>query len=380
MCGIAAIIGTSYSSKEKITSMIKSIKHRGPDDTGYFSTNNVQMASARLSILDFSQKANMPMTDKSGRFVIIYNGEIYNFLELKKFNLVTKSNSDTEILIELFSLLNVKCFDYLNGIFALIIFDKINNKIYCTRDRLGVKPLYYHNDGNNLYFCSEIKAFKKIINNLKIDEEIIKFYLTTGYYDFSKSSFYKNIFQVKQGTYQEINVNDLLSREVKYWDLTSKSQIAKLENPNSFFLDSFSLQQRSDTPIGLNVSSGIDSNLMISYFDKINKGQKNIQANSFYYFDKEFDKSNEIKEMSEYYKWKIYLHEITSEDIMNNLENVLQANDEPIPGIPTVAKYLLIKRGYNSDCKVVIEGQGGDDIAAGYKYIYPLHLLIYLKK
>ena len=87
----------------------------------------------------------------------------------------------------------------------------------------------------------------------------------------------------------------MLSREVKYWDLTSKSQIAKLENPNSFFLDSFSLQQRSDTPIGLNVSSGIDSNLMISYFDKINKGQKNIQANSFYYFDKEFDKSNEIK-------------------------------------------------------------------------------------
>ena len=280
----------------------------------------------------------------------------------------------------MFSLLNVKCFDYLNGIFALIIFDKVSNKIYCVRDRLGVKPLYYYNDGNNIYFCSEVKGFKKIINNLEINDEIIKFYLFTGYYDFSKLSFYKNIFQVKQGTYQEINVNNLSLKEVKYWDLNSKSQITKLEDPNSIFLDSFNLQQRSDTPIGLNISSGIDSNLMISYLDKINTGQKNIQANSFYYSDKEFDKSNEIKEMSDYYKWKINLHEVTSEDIINNIENVLQANDEPIPGIPTIAKYLLIKRGYNSDCKVIIEGQGGDDIAAGYKYIYPLHLLDLFKK
>ena len=139
MCGFSGFTNPNSKNEDEVLlkKMMFPIKHRGPDDTGYFSTNNVQMASARLSIFDFSQKANMPMIDKSGRFVIVYNGEIYNFLELKKkFNLVTKSNSDTEILIELFSLLNVKCFDYLNGIFALIIFDKINNKIYCARDRL----------------------------------------------------------------------------------------------------------------------------------------------------------------------------------------------------------------------------------------------------
>ena len=102
----------------------------------------------------------------------------------KKINLNTKSNSDTEILIELFSLLNVKCFDYLNGIFALIIFDKISNKIYCARDRLGVKPLYYYNDGDNIYYFSKNKKFKKIIKNLKINDEIIKYYLITGYYVF----------------------------------------------------------------------------------------------------------------------------------------------------------------------------------------------------
>ena len=169
MCGIACIFGNNPSPLE-IKSMINAISHRGPDHKGFYGNSLVQLGSCRLSIFDLSDKANMPMQDKKKRYSIIYNGEIYNFKYLKKkYNLTTHSNSDTEVLIELFSKIGEKSFEEFNGIYAFIIYDSLKNKIYCVRDRLGIKPLYYYKKDTNYYFCSEIKGITSVINNVNIN-------------------------------------------------------------------------------------------------------------------------------------------------------------------------------------------------------------------
>ena len=381
MCGLAAIFGSSQSRKKDTENMISSIAHRGPDHQGFFHEKDISMGSCRLSIFDFSDKGNMPMSDKTGRYTIIYNGEIYNFNELKKkFNLVTKSNSDTEILLELFAKLNLDCLKLLNGIFAFIIFDNLDKKVYCVRDRLGVKPLYFSNIGSSYYFCSEIKGLLNATNNISINFEAVKMYLTTSFYDYSPQSFYKQITQVEQSTCLIFDMKNNKKKIFKYWDLneTDKS-IESFDSLDTHFVNSLSLQQQSDTKVGLNVSTGIDSNLMISYLNHINGGQKKINANSFYFADPEFDTRDDLKQMSDYYGWKINEYEITSQDVINKFENVFNSQDEPYPGVVTIAKDLLIEKAYPTDCKVILEGQGGDDMAAGYKYVFPLYILDLLK-
>ncbi len=382
MCGLAAIFGSSLSKKKDTEKMISSIAHRGPDHQGFFHEEDISMGSCRLSIFDFSDKGNMPMSDKSGRFTIIYNGEIYNFKELKKkFNLITRSNSDTEILLELFAKLNLDCLKHLNGIFAFIIFDNLEKKVYCARDRLGVKPLYYSNKGNSFYFCSEIKGLLNVTKNISINFEAVEMYLATSFYDYSSNSFYKQISQVEQSTCLVFDMRKNDKKIFKYWDLNETDEtIDSFDSLDNHFVNSLSLQQQSDTNVGLNVSTGIDSNLMISYLNHINKGQKKINANSFFFADPEFDSRDDLKEMSDYYGWKINKYEITYQDVIKKFENVFISQDEPYPGVVTIAKDILIEKAYSPDCKVILEGQGGDDIAAGYKYVFPLYVLDLLKK
>ena len=382
MCGIAAIFGTNESKLHDIKAMISSIAHRGPDNQGFLNNENISLGSCRLSIFDFSENGNMPMNNSTGRYNIIYNGEIYNFKELKKkYNIITKSNTDTEVLIELFSKFGTDCFKLLNGIFAFIIFDNVKKKVYCARDRLGVKPLYYIKNNNKYYFCSEIKGILKVVKDINIDLNSIKFYLNTTFYDTSKKTFYKNIFQVEQSTCLifDLNTQNIVSK--KYWDINDREDpYANFDLLDKHLSNSLSIQQRSDTKIGLNLSSGLDSNLMISYLNHINGGQKNISANSYYFSDPEFDHRKDLKEMSEHYGWKINEHEIKSQDIIEKFEKVFDYQDEPYPGIVTIAKDILIERSYPADCKVVLEGQGGDEMAAGYKYVFPLYILDLIKK
>ena len=380
MCGLAAIFGSSKLKKEDTEKMIFTISHRGPDNQGFLHKEDISMGSCRLSIFDMSDKGNMPMTDKSGRFSIIYNGEIYNFKELKKkYNIVTNSNSDTEILLELFAKLNVNCLKHLNGIFAFIIFDNVEKKIFCARDRFGVKPLYFFNKGNSYYFCSEIKGLLNIKENIQVNYDAIKMYLTTSFYDYSTQSFYSEIKQIEQSTCLILNINNFEKKIFKYWDLSEKDNVGSFDELNNLFMNSLSIQQQSDSKIGLNVSTGIDSNLMISYLNYLNKGQKNINANSFYFEDSEFDTRKDLKDMSKYYGWDINEFKISSDDVINKFENVFNSQDEPYPGLVTIAKDKLIEKAYPPECKVILEGQGGDDIAAGYKYVFPLYLLDLLR-
>ena len=203
MCGIAGYFGKKTFRLKEIKTILSVMKNRGPDSSKYLhfkiQNKNLYLFHTRLKVIDLYDRSNQPL-EKHNK-IIIYNGEIYNFKELKvKFNLTTKSNSDTEILLELFVKLNLDCLKLLNGIFAFIIFDNIEKKVYCVRDRLGVKPLYFLNTGSSYYFCSEIKGLLNVTNNVSINYDTVQMYLSSSFYDYSPQSFYKQITQVEQST------------------------------------------------------------------------------------------------------------------------------------------------------------------------------------
>jgi asparagine synthase (glutamine-hydrolysing) len=379
MCGISLISEENIKEKKKIQHLISKIKHRGPDDEGFFLEKDLEIGSCRLSIFDLSLNGHMPMEDKSKRYIISFNGEIYNFKELKEqFNIYTKSNSDTEVLIELYAKLGPKCLGYLNGIFAFIVYDKNKKIIFAARDRLGVKPIFYYNKGSSLVISSEIKGILNLgvkdIQNLNFEN--ISTYLKTSFYDYGESTFYKNISQLKQGHYLTYKIDEKKIEFKKYWDLKNdnkKIQEKNLyQNFDSLLDNSFNLQTRTDTNIGANISSGIDSKLMIRSLKKYK--EKKISYNSYYFDNKEFSEKDDLQLFAKEENINVNFFKITPNDIIENFEKVALSQDEPFPGVPTIAKHLLIKRAYDSKSKVILEAQGGDDIAGGYRYIFPHYI------
>ena len=386
MCGIALCYSNTLDHQSTVKQIIKKIKHRGPDDEKYLNLKNFSLGSCRLSIFDLSKEGSMPMTDSQGRYTIIYNGEIYNFKELKKqFNLKTRTNTDTEVLLELYVIKKEKCLDYLNGIFAFVIYDNIENSFFCARDQLGVKPFYYIKDENKFIVSSEINGISEIFSN-KLNLSTVKSYVTKSFYDYGINTFYENIKQLEPANFIKYSLKENNFNIKKYWEIKKNDNQKKNhlveKNLDSYLIDqaydlierSISLQCKADVKIGVNVSSGIDSRLMISILNRVNNGQKDISANSYYYDESSIDEKKDLEQFSKLLNWKINFYKITSNDVINNFDEILINQEGPFPGIPTIAKSLLIKRAYEPNCKVILEGQGGDDIAGGYKYFWSIYL------
>ena len=389
MCGIALCYSnTNLNSKDTVKDIIDSIKHRGPDNQSYINLENVSLGSCRLSIFDLSEKGNMPMKDRSGRYTIVFNGEIYNFKSLKtKFKLNTKSETDTEVLLELYSLKKEKCLQYLNGIFSFVIYDIEENSFFCARDHIGVKPFYYIKKNEDFIVSSEIRGLHKIFNN-RFNINRIKKYVTTSFYDYGKQTFYEDIHQLQPGHFIKYFPKKNFFKIEKYWDIKKNDQKFNHNTTENELIDkaynlienSFKIQCQADVKIGLNVSSGIDSKLMLYFINKINSGQNDISANSYYFEEEEFNEKPDLEIISDKLKWKIDYYKITSKDIIDNFDEVFQSQEGPFPGIPTIAKSILIKKAYGPKQKVVLEAQGGDDIAGGYRYIFGSYISDLFKK
>jgi len=375
MCGISGIFGHK-ANKANIIKMSEIINHRGPDNQDFSIHNEIAISSNRLSIIDLSSKGNMPLKDITKNFEIVFNGEIYNFKELKeKYNLNTVSNTDTEVLLELYKKIDTSCLNELNGIYAFAILDKKKNQLFCARDKLGVKPFFFYHLNDELIFSSEIKSIISVINP-EVNEENLINYLSSGIYNHNSSSFFKNINQLLPGQYLIKNRKNFQIK--KYWDLEKKEK--KFENTNieeefcKLLEDSFKKQLLSDTKIGINVSSGVDSLTMMTILNKINNGQGEITANSYYFNEEKVDENKDLEEFSKKLNWKVNFLLIKPSDIINNADDVIYSQEQPFPGIITFAKHILIKSNYENSRKVILEAQGGDEIAAGYKYTFPFFI------
>ena len=377
MCGIVGVLGKA-PSKEKIEKARDALKHRGPDDKGiyYCKEKNIALGHRRLSIIDLSAAGHQPFFSNDKRYIIVYNGEIYNYLELKeelKNFYSFKTKTDTEVLLAAYIKWGAGCLNKFNGMFAFAIWDRQDRKLFCARDRLGIKPFFYYEKGNNFAFASEIKALLALGAERKANEDVIYDYLRYGLYDHSDETFFQGVKRIPAGSYLIYQNNKITIK--KYWDLDNVdydfSKISFQDVKEKFeelLVDSIKLRFRSDVPVGINLSSGLDSNSLRYYTNKIMN--TNVDMFTMRTESKEYDEGEILNDFLSSEQRK-YWHKCYIKPEINFLKQAEKMNliqDQPYGGIPTIVYLELIKLAKNNNTTVLIEGQGLDEILAGYKY------------
>jgi asparagine synthase (glutamine-hydrolysing) len=378
MCGIAGILGKDAKSNV-IDDMLMVQHHRGPDFTGKWLEEGVALGHNRLSIIDLSKSANQPFFDETKRYTIVFNGEIYNYIELRKklessYNFQT--NSDTEVLLAAFIFWGKDCLKYLNGMFSFAIYDSKSKSLFAARDRFGVKPFFYHKSNNSFYFSSEIKAIhaagiKKIPN-----EEIWASYFVYGSYGMPDETFWKKVHQLPGGHYLEFK-NNIVSitkwyvfeEEVKKFDERIPFNEVK-EKYAALLKNSIELRFRADVSVGFNISGGLDSSALLVFVNQM-EGKENINAYTFYCGHKDYDELFWVKEMINATQNPLNKVLLTVDHFTKEIDFLTHIQDEPCGGIPTIA-YSKIFKEARKDEVIVLDGQGMDEQWAGYDY--------YLKK
>ena len=386
MCGIAGIFSKlprdSIDLSTETQRMISNLRHRGPDDKGFWvdSTRRLSLGHCRLAIIDVTQEGHQPMVSKCGRYIISFNGEIYNFQELKAelegLGAQFYGHSDTEVLLQGISEWGMRrTLDKLIGMFALALWDEVEQCLFLIRDRVGKKPLYYLETSTALYFASEIKAFRSLkFDTSQLDTGSLHHYLTCGYVP-SPRTIYKEILEVPPAHYMVCDSNLRLNCR-PYWTLTWQGEDnGSIQHPEerveTLLKDAIRLRLRSDVAIGCFLSGGIDSGLIVSLASGYMK--KELITLTISVEEESVDESPLAELVAKQYGTKHHVVRITP-DIRNDLPQVLAAYDEPFADPSAIPSYLISREARNY-VKVVLNGDGGDEVLGGYRRHQAMYLL-----
>ncbi|MFC2100780.1 asparagine synthase (glutamine-hydrolyzing) [Bacteroidota bacterium] len=372
MCGLVGIINKRQQEVDLpvLTQMADTLNHRGPDDEGHFIENSIGFYFKRLSIIDLEQ-GHQPMS--SGDFTIVFNGEIYNYVELreelKQKGFEFKTKSDTEVIIKMYQAYGLEAINKLNGMFAFVLFDKKNDRIIAARDHFGIKPLYYYSDEEQVLFASEIKAlFKHPSVKAKADNGALHYYLTFQF-QLGERTMFEGIKKLLPGHYLILDLNTYQFVMMKYWEPNFKVDFYHTEE---YFVDKLKhlledtirIQLRSDVPLGSYLSGGIDSSVIsILAARQIDKPLQCFTGG--FHEGKEFNEVQYAKASAE--KCKAVLHEVypTEQEFIDLLPKLIYHMDEPVAG-PGLFPQYIVSRLASQHVTVVLSGQGGDEIFGGY--------------
>ena len=385
MCGINAIVSLNKSNdfsqnalSSKLQLMNCEITHRGPDSEGIHIQDPIAFGFRRLSIIDLHDAANQPMFSNDGQVVIIFNGEIYNYLEIKEELLAKgyqfRTESDTEVIINSYLEYGDECVQKFNGMWAFAIYDFRKNRLFCSRDRLGVKPFYYCIQENFLYFSSELKALHKVCNLHRANLGKVYEYLAYGYRVNDGETFLENCSELLPATNLIYENNELQFN--KYWKLKENlykhnDQISVQEEYTRLFESAVKLRYRSDVPVALLLSGGLDSSSIAKVTDELIKrgelGQNDVQAFIASFPNFQEDETAIAREFVKTCK-HIKLHEIQidSKQLLNNFEETIYGLDHPLATFSSIAHNNIMKECHKLGIKVVLNGQGSDEAFAGY--------------
>lgn len=367
MCGIVGYGG--FTNKVSLSGAICAISHRGPDDDGTVYFETTALGNTRLAILDLSSKGHQPMFNQDRSLCITFNGEIYNFGDVKKdleSKYIFKSNTDTEVILHAYKEWGVKCLDKLDGMFSFVIYDKKDDLLFGARDRLGQKPLKYYFKDGKFIFASEIKAILPLLpHKSEIDEKAIDNFLTLQYIPSPQTGF-KHIYKLPPAHYFIFQKNKLSIR--KYWSLDfSKRENHSLKEWEEIIYYEIKRSVKShlisDVPVGVLLSGGLDSSLIVALMSQF-ISQK-INTFSIGFADKSFDETPYARIVSQIFKTQHTELYVEAWDLINNIENIVNIYDEPIADNSTLPMLILAKLA-STKVKVALTGDGGDENFAGY--------------
>jgi asparagine synthase (glutamine-hydrolysing) len=378
MCGIAGIFGRGWQPGE-LEAMVSSQRHRGPDARGIYvdPQHLAGLGHNRLSIIDLSPAGEQPMSTPDGRFQMVFNGEIYNYLELRAelADYPYRSQTDAEVVLAAYQRWGKDCLDRFIGMFAFLLWDEKEQCLFAARDRFGVKPLNYCVSGEGkLLVASEIKAIHAAGVSAEFDPVTWATYLTSGAYDHSERTFWKGIKSLPAGhtlTWQ----NDRL--EIRCWydlaervgaDFDRRPVNIVQEEYFALLAESVRLRFRSDVPVGINLSGGLDSSTLLGVVQQLQGPESEVTAYTFVTGDREYDELPWVEEMLARTRHPLKVCWITPDDVPQLAESVQKHQDEPFGGLPTLAYARLFESARADGTIVLLDGQGMDEQWAGYDY------------
>ena len=372
MCGIVGLVNKNKLTVDisLLSQMAAAIHHRGPDDEGHFVDNNIGFYHKRLSIIDLNT-GHQPMT--SNGKTIVFNGEIYNYKELKielqKKGHSFKTTSDTEVILKMYLEYGESCVNQLNGMFAFIIYDKSKNKLFVARDHFGIKPLYFYNDESYLIFGSEIKAILQHPDVIASPNYSgINQYLTFQYV-LGTETLFKNIYKVLPGHLMSIDLNTMDINVTKYWAPsfeidTHHTEEFFIHELKSLLNDTIKIQLRSDVPVGSYLSGGMDSSIVTILASKLLNGDFKSFTGAFKEGE-EFDETKYARNVADASGAELFEIYPTEDEFISQLPKLIYHLDEPAAGPGLFPQYMVSKLA-SQKVKVVLGGQGGDEIFGGY--------------
>ena len=375
MCGITGII---YKNKNveaaELEKMTEKIKHRGPDSSGIYMDKNVGFGHRRLSIIDVSDHSNQPFFYND--LILIFNGAIYNYLEIKdelmSHGYSFKTTSDTEVLLLAYDKWGVDCVKKFNGMWSFAIHDKKQNIVFCSRDRFGVKPFYYYADGDQFIFASEIKAVLEIKKVTTVNTQIILQFIETNFTEHNNETFFEGIFKLPGSHSLVYDLKTNVFQIYKYYELEFNAEVSKLNLQDSInlfeekFQESIKLRIRSDVKIGSALSGGLDSSYIVAISAKQFKVKKDFNAVTVGSLHKEEDEGDRARIISDCLGIENSIIYPDKNEFEKLIPQVIYSLEEPFGGLSVYMQTFLMKQAQKLGIKVLLDGQGADEVLLGY--------------
>ncbi|MGH7597704.1 MAG: asparagine synthase (glutamine-hydrolyzing) [bacterium] len=396
MCGIAGIFSfhqNAPATSAQIQKMTDAIRHRGPDDEGFYVNGNIALGHRRLAIIDLSPDGNQPMAGPDGSTWIIYNGEIYNYLELRAELKMSghqfKSQSDTEVILHAYQEYGPDCVRHFNGMFAFALWDAQQHRLFLARDRFGIKPLYFYRNAHQLLFASEIKALLAVVEKRPSpNQQLVYDFLTLGVLDHTNDTFFHGIHKLPPAHYMLVDAAGQ-EQTKRYWDFTVSSEVASLSDKtlaekSQTFFDLFAESVRShlisDVPVGSCLSGGLDSSAVVSVISRLIREQKATsvgprqQTFSACYNDSHLDEQPFIDHVIQ--ATGALSHRVfpTAEGFKKDLPQLLWHQEEPFAGTSMYAQWEVMRSARDNRVTVLLDGQGADEQLLGYRKFYVFYI------
>jgi asparagine synthase (glutamine-hydrolysing) len=401
MCGIAGVIATEWTESlgRALRRAVAGIRHRGPDDEGVLFMPEppregqplVALANRRLAIIDPGPSGHQPMISADGRWTLVVNGEIYNYLELRgeleRRGARFRSNSDTEVLVEALAAWGTDCLPKLQGMFAFAAFDRRTNRVVLARDPFGIKPLYYAYSGRGVAFASEIRSVLEFpgVGRL-VDPPRLYEFLARSNTDYGDGTLLRDVRQVPSGHYLEIPVDRPGEiRTQRYWSLDLDQEVSwsfneAAERVRDAFLQSMRLHLRSDVPLGFALSGGIDSSAVVMAARHVLGRDQELQTFSFIPDDARIDEEHHVDAIGEAAGAVMHKFRLRPEELRRDVEILTERQGEPFASPVIYAQYRVMQLAADSGVKVVLGGQGADEMLAGYDRYLPARVSSLLRQ